>query len=90
MVNMGRIHRELRKFLMISSNLIKLVDESVIAIGKNGTLWERTWRRIHEIKNQWSWLSLHGEIEDWRGVFSKNCMNEITEIKIEIKENYDS
>ena len=27
MVNMGRIHRELGKFLMISSNLIKSDDE---------------------------------------------------------------
>ena len=34
MVNMGRIHRELGKFLMISSNLIKLDDESMIEIGK--------------------------------------------------------
>ena len=38
MVNMGRIHRELRKFLMISSNLIKLDNESVIEIGENGIL----------------------------------------------------
>ena len=38
MVNMGRIHRELGKFLMISSNLIKLDEESVIEIGKNGIL----------------------------------------------------
>ena len=30
MVNMGRIHRELEKFLMISSNLIKSDDESMI------------------------------------------------------------
>ena len=30
MVNMGRIHMELRKFLMISSNLIKSDDESMI------------------------------------------------------------
>ena len=34
MVNVGRIHRELGKFLMISSNLIKSDDESVIEIGK--------------------------------------------------------
>ena len=34
MVNMGRIHRELGKFLMISSNLIKSDDESMIELGK--------------------------------------------------------
>ena len=38
MVNMGRIHGELGKFLMISSNLIKSDDESVIEIGENGIL----------------------------------------------------
>ena len=38
MVNMGRIHRELGKFMMISSNLIKSDDESMIEIGKNGRL----------------------------------------------------
>ena len=32
MVNKGRIHMELGKFFMISSNLIKLDDESVIEI----------------------------------------------------------
>ena len=34
MITMGRIHRELGKFLMISSNLIKLDDESMIKLGK--------------------------------------------------------
>ena len=38
MVNMGRIHRESGKFLMISLNLIKSDDESVIEIGENGIL----------------------------------------------------
>ena len=38
MVNMGRIHKEVGKFLMISSNLIKSDDESVIEIGENGIL----------------------------------------------------
>ena len=38
MVNMGRIHKELEKFLMISSNLIKSDDESVKEIGENGIL----------------------------------------------------
>ena len=34
MVNKGRIHSELGKFFMISSNLIKSEDESMIEIGK--------------------------------------------------------
>ena len=38
MVNMGRIHRELGKFLMISSNLIKSDDELMLKIGENGIL----------------------------------------------------
>ena len=38
MVNKGQIHREIRKFMMISSKLIKLDDESMIEIGKNGKL----------------------------------------------------
>ena len=35
MVNTVRIHRELRKFLMISLNSIKSDDESMIEIGEN-------------------------------------------------------
>ena len=38
MVNMGRIHRKLGKFLMISSNLIKSDDELMIKIGGNDIL----------------------------------------------------
>ena len=38
MVNMGRIHKELGKFMMISSNFIKSDDESIIEIGENGRL----------------------------------------------------
>ena len=38
MVNKGRIHRELRKFMGISSNLIKLDDESMVEIRENGRL----------------------------------------------------
>ena len=34
MVNMGRIHREFGKFLMISSNLIKSDDELMVEIGE--------------------------------------------------------
>ena len=38
MVNKGQIHRELGKFLMISSNVIKSDNESMIEIGENGIL----------------------------------------------------
>ena len=38
MVNKGQIHRELGKFLMISSNLIESKDELMIEIGENGRL----------------------------------------------------
>ena len=38
MVNIGRIHRELGKFLMISSNLIKLDVALIIEIGENDIL----------------------------------------------------
>ena len=33
-----RIHREIRKFMMISSKLIKADDESMVEIGENGIL----------------------------------------------------
>ena len=38
MVNNGRIHREIKKFLMYSSKLIKSDDELMIEIGENGKL----------------------------------------------------
>ena len=38
MVNKGRIHMELRKFMMISSNLIKSDNELMIEIGENDRL----------------------------------------------------
>ena len=38
MVNKGRIHMEIRKFMMTSSNLIKSDDELMIEIGENGKL----------------------------------------------------
>ena len=38
MVNKGRIHKEIRKFMMISSNLIKSDDKLMIEIGENGRL----------------------------------------------------
>ena len=38
MVNKGRIHKEIKKFMMISSKSIKSNDESMIEIGKNDNL----------------------------------------------------
>ena len=38
MVNKGQIHREIRKFMMISSKLIKSDNELMIKIGENGRL----------------------------------------------------
>ena len=38
MVNKGRIHRDIRKFMMISSNLIKSDDELMIELWKNSKL----------------------------------------------------
>ena len=38
MVNKGRIPREIRKFMMISSKLIKSDNESMVEIGENGRL----------------------------------------------------
>ena len=38
MVNKGRIYRELRKFMKITSNLIKSEDELMIEIGRNDRL----------------------------------------------------
>ena len=42
MVNKGRLHTELEKILMISSNLIKSDNESMIEIGENDILCKRT------------------------------------------------
>ena len=38
MVNKGRIHKEIRKFLMFSLKLIKSDNKSMVEIGKNGIL----------------------------------------------------
>ena len=38
MVNKGRIHRKIRKFMMISLKLIKSDNESMVEIGENGIL----------------------------------------------------
>ena len=38
MVNKGQIHREIRKFMMLSSKLIKSDNKSMLEIGRNGIL----------------------------------------------------
>ena len=38
MINKGRIHMAIRKFLIFSSKLIKSDDEMMIEIGENGKL----------------------------------------------------
>ena len=38
MINKGRIHKEVRKFLMFSSKLIKSDDKSMVETGENGIL----------------------------------------------------
>ena len=42
MVNMGRIHRELRNFLTYSSNLIKSDEKLMEEIGENDIFRKRT------------------------------------------------
>ena len=67
MVNNGWIHRELRKFMMISLNLIKSDYELMLEIRENAKLWKITSRRFHRIKNHRIWLWFHREIEDRSG-----------------------
>ena len=55
MVNKGQIHREIRKFLMYSSKLIKSDDELLIEIGENGKLWKITSNQFQGIKNHRIW-----------------------------------
>ena len=38
MVNKGRIHMEIRKFMLFSLKLIKSDDKLMVEIGKNGIL----------------------------------------------------
>ena len=63
MVNMGRIHRELRNFLMQSSNLIKSDKKLIVEIGENGILRKKTSNQFHGIKNHGIWISFRREIE---------------------------
>ena len=67
MVNKGRIHREIRKFLMYSLKLIKSEDELMIEIGENDKLWEITSNRFQGFKNHRIWTWFRGEIKDWSG-----------------------
>ena len=85
MVNMGRIHRELRKFLMISLNLIKSDNELVIEIRENGRFGKITQRRIHRIKNHSIWISIYEEIKStkWGEIF-KNRKNEKPKLKTKL------
>ena len=55
MVNMGRIHRELRIFLTYSSNLIKSDEKLMVEIGENGIFRKKTSNRFHGIKNRPIW-----------------------------------
>ena len=85
MVNISRIHRELGKFLMISSNLIKSDNELMIEIGENDILWKRTSRWFHRIKNHQIWLWFCGEIEDRSEMkFSKIGSTKILKLKMKL------
>ena len=82
---MGRIHRELGKFLMISSNLIKSDNESMVEIRENGRLWKGTSRKFHGFKNHWIWVWFRGEIEDRSEVFfSKMVCHKIQKLRLKL------
>ena len=63
MVNMGRIHMELRNLLTYSSNLIESDKKLIVEIGKNGILRKKTSNRFHGIKNHRIWIRFRGEIK---------------------------
>ena len=67
MVNKGRIHREIRKFMMFSLKLIKSDDKSMVEIGENGILWKITSNCFHGIKNHRNWSWFRGELDDQSG-----------------------
>ena len=67
MINKGQIHKEIRKFLMFSSKMIKSDDELMIEIVENGKLWKITSNRFHGIKNHQIWSWFREEIEDRSG-----------------------
>ena len=89
MVNKGRIHEEIRDFLEIFWNLIKSNDELVIEIRENGGFRKITQRPIHGIKNHSIWISIREEIKERSGEKFPKIGRMETEIKDEIKLNYD-
>ena len=83
MVNKGRIHRELGKFQMISSNLIKSNDESMIEIGKfyeRGLEDESTESKINEFDFD---FAKKLKIEH-RGFFPKTKNHEIQKLRLKL------
>ena len=89
MVNKGRIQGEIRDFREIFWNLIKSDDELVIEIRENGRFRNITQRRIHGIKNHSIWISIRGAIKERSGEKFSKIGRTKTEIKNEIKLNYD-
>ena len=67
MENKGRIHKEIRKFLMFASKLVKSDNELMKEIRKNSLLWKSTSNLFHGIKNHRIWSWFRGEIEDRSG-----------------------
>ena len=64
MINMGRIHRKLGKFLMISSNLIKSNDESMIEIVRKWYIMKENFNTIPRNQKSSNLTFIRGEIED--------------------------
>ena len=89
MVNKGRIHREIRYFREIFWNLIKSDNELVIKIRENSGFRKITQRRIHGIKNHSIWINILREIKERSGIKFLKIGRMKTEIKDEIKLNYD-
>ena len=84
MVNKGQIHREIRKFLMYSSKLIKSDDELMIEVGENDKLWKINSNQFHGIKNHRIWTWFRGEIENRSG---EKILDEEIVILTKIKPN---
>ena len=62
----------------------------MIEIRENGGLRKITQRRIHGIKNHSIWISIRGEIKEQSGEKFLKIGRTKTEIKDEIKLNYDT
>ena len=89
MVNKGRIHREIRYFREIFYKWIKSNDELVIKNRENGRFRKITQSHIHGIKNHLIWISNRREIKERSGIKFLKIGRTKTEIKNEIKLNYD-